>query len=114
MSVCMSAVLAGMSIVLIKYTGNYVKIYFNMKITCSLLVLLQICYHFWPEREREREECLDNVGFCAVAHRRFNQKCHLLGWHFQLEIVFQWYNESTFLDKAVAICSLILIKKLLF
>ena len=33
MSVCMSAVLVGISEVLIKYTGKYVKIYFNMKIT---------------------------------------------------------------------------------
>ena len=33
MSVCMSAVLAGISELLIKYTGKYVKIYFNMKIT---------------------------------------------------------------------------------
>ena len=30
---CMSAVSAGTSEVLIKYTGKYVKIYFNMKIT---------------------------------------------------------------------------------
>ena len=35
MSVCMSAVLAGISEVLIKYTGKYVKIYFIMKITFS-------------------------------------------------------------------------------
>ena len=33
MSVCMSAVSAGISEVLIKYTGKYVKIYFIMKIT---------------------------------------------------------------------------------
>ena len=33
MSVCMSVVSAGTSVVLIKYTGKYVKIYFNMKIT---------------------------------------------------------------------------------
>ena len=33
MSVCMSAVSARTSEVLIKYTGKYVKIYFNMKIT---------------------------------------------------------------------------------
>ena len=33
MSVCMSAVSAGTSIVLIKYTGKYVKIYLNIKIT---------------------------------------------------------------------------------
>ena len=36
MSVCMSAVLAGISEVLIKYTGKYVKIYFIMKITFFL------------------------------------------------------------------------------
>ena len=35
MSVCMSAVSEGISEVLIKYTGKYVKIYFIMKITCS-------------------------------------------------------------------------------
>ena len=34
MSVCMSAVSAGISEVLIKYTGKYVNIYFIMKITC--------------------------------------------------------------------------------
>ena len=33
MSVCMSAVSAGISEVLIKYTGKYVEIYFIMKIT---------------------------------------------------------------------------------
>ena len=33
MSVCMSAVSAGISEVLIKYTGKYVNIYFIMKIT---------------------------------------------------------------------------------
>ena len=33
MSVCVSGFLAGMGVVLIKYTGKYVKIYFNMKIT---------------------------------------------------------------------------------
>ena len=33
-SVCMSVYLAGISRVLIKYSGKYVKIYFNMKITC--------------------------------------------------------------------------------
>ena len=33
MSACMSAVSAGISEVLIKYTGKYVKIYFIMKIT---------------------------------------------------------------------------------
>ena len=38
-SVCMSVYSAGISRVLIKYSGKYVKIYFNMKITfCS-----------WPE-----------------------------------------------------------------
>ena len=35
MSVCMSAVSAGISEVLIKYTGKYVNIYFIMKITFS-------------------------------------------------------------------------------
>ena len=45
MSVCMSAVSAGISEVLIKYTGKYVNIYFIMKITfhvhipCRFLVL---------------------------------------------------------------------------
>ena len=33
MSVCMSAVSAGISEVLIKYMGKYVNIYFIMKIT---------------------------------------------------------------------------------
>ena len=33
MSVCMSAVSAGISEVLIKYSGKYVNIYFIMKIT---------------------------------------------------------------------------------
>ena len=42
MSVCMSAVSAGISEVLIKYTGKYVKIYFIMKITC---VCVQISLH---------------------------------------------------------------------
>ena len=32
-SVCMSVYSAGISRVLIKYSGKYVKIYFNMKIT---------------------------------------------------------------------------------
>ena len=32
-SVCMSVCSAGISRVLIKYSGKYVKIYFNMKIT---------------------------------------------------------------------------------
>ena len=34
-SVCMSVDSAGISRVLIKYSGKYVKIYFNMKITFS-------------------------------------------------------------------------------
>ena len=37
MSVCMSAVSARTSEMLIKYTGKYVKIYFNMKIKFPLL-----------------------------------------------------------------------------
>ena len=37
MSVCMSAVSAGISEVLIKYAGKYVNIYFIMKITFLLL-----------------------------------------------------------------------------
>ena len=39
MSVCMSAVSAGISEVLIKYTGKYVKIYFIMKIAYYLTLL---------------------------------------------------------------------------
>ena len=39
MCVCMSAVSVGISEVLIKYTGKYVKIYFNMKITFQHLIL---------------------------------------------------------------------------
>ena len=35
-SVCMSVYSAGISRVLIKYSGKYVKIYFNMKITYYL------------------------------------------------------------------------------
>ena len=35
-SVCMSVYSAGISRVLIKYLGKYVKIYFNMKITFTL------------------------------------------------------------------------------
>ena len=49
MSVCMSAVLAGISEVLIKYTGKYVDIYFIMKITFSpfrLFVPLRRCPFF--------------------------------------------------------------------
>ena len=37
MSVCMSAVSAGISEVLIKCTGKYVKIYFIMKITYTYI-----------------------------------------------------------------------------
>ena len=39
MSVCMSAVSAGISEVLIKYTGKYVNIYFIMKITFTLMAV---------------------------------------------------------------------------
>ena len=46
MSVCMSAVSAGISEVLIKYTGKYVNICFIMKITYLLYFYLFI---FFPE-----------------------------------------------------------------
>ena len=48
MSVCMSAVLAGISEVLIKYTGKYVKIYFIMKITFLLCIILISVVCFQP------------------------------------------------------------------
>ena len=42
MSVCVSGFSAGISVVLIKYTGKYVKIYFNMKITFLCLYFFSV------------------------------------------------------------------------
>ena len=43
-SVCMSVDSAGISRVLIKYSGKYVKIYFNMKITFLFFPFNIICH----------------------------------------------------------------------
>ena len=47
MSVCMSSVSAGISEVLIKYTGKYVKIYFIMKITYLLFLIILFLIILW-------------------------------------------------------------------
>ena len=47
MSVCMSAVSAGISEVLIKYTGKYVNIYFIMKITYNVCTYVDMYVVFY-------------------------------------------------------------------
>ena len=60
-SVCMSVYSAGISRVLIKYSGKYVKIYFNMKITYTYMntyILPPACPTFYVLFGMTRKGCV--------------------------------------------------------